>query len=613
MDQLKTYLGVALKNRFWILCGLVSVLGLGSWYVASASLRDTTKKNIDEINSAFGGAEALTKKGVKPSQNAAPCHPNEETKANTGVIINELTDSVAGAWENQYRHQGKDVFVWPEELTKPFVDTVSKLRPIETTVPSPTPLDKEVDPAYRGIYRDYIKTTLPELAEIIGDRWNPGESVGSSGADGPGGLTPGPGGGPAGGLGVGPGSSAFPGSIPGVGGEFEIDKTIVDWSTQNQAYFQNVRLNWSYMPDEVPNTLQMLYAQEDLWVLKALLEIIRKTNGDADSRHNAAIRQIQSIRLGTDAVSQAGAVIRLGAAAGSGSGLQSGVPGPGAPAPGGLPGSGKVGPGMPGMPAPGGIPGMPSPGGVPGMPGPGMPSPGMPGPGGPGPGGSNEGAPGATSNVVLDPADYRYVDRNYAPLTAAKLRGAATSKNPDEAYLAVAKRMPVRMSLVMDQRKLNTFLVECGNSPLTVEVRQVRFNKTGSAGGDGGNSMTGPGPDGGSPGTFGGGIRPTGPGAMSPFSGGPSGENSRDLNPHPWDRPVEIYGIVYIYNPPDPEKLKLATTGSPGPTSPAPAAPAAPTPPATPGPAAPAPGAPAPGAPAPGAPAPGAPAPGAPG
>jgi hypothetical protein len=29
MDNVKLYLGVAIKNRFWILCGVVVVRGLG--------------------------------------------------------------------------------------------------------------------------------------------------------------------------------------------------------------------------------------------------------------------------------------------------------------------------------------------------------------------------------------------------------------------------------------------------------------------------------------------------------------------------------------------------------------------------------------------------------
>lgn len=222
----------------------------------------------------------------------------------------------------------------------------------------------------------------------------------------------------------------------------------------------------------------------------------------------------------------------------------------------------------------------------------------------------------------MDPAEGRYVNRNYESLSAAALRAAAVSKNPDEAYLSVAKRMPVRMSLVMDQRKLNSFIVECGNSPLTVEVRQVRFNRSATAG-SGASEMGGfggPGPRGGGEGfggnrPFGGlGPRPGGEGfGGNPPFGGPGGGNAGAplLNPHPWDRPVEIYGIVYIYNPPDTDKLKLAgaagasaaVPGAPAvnaPTTPAPAIPApAPVVPVVPGPAAPAPALPGPAVPAP--------------
>ncbi len=40
------------------------------------------------------------------------------------------------------------------------------------------------------------------------------------------------------------------------------------------------------------------------------------------------------------------------------------------------------------------------------------------------------------------------------------------------------KMMPIRMSLVMDERRLPKLLVECGNSNMPIEVRRVRILKT---------------------------------------------------------------------------------------------------------------------------------------
>ena len=75
---------------------------------------------------------------------------------------------------------------------------------------------------------------------------------------------------------------------------------------------------------------------------------------------------------------------------------------------------------------------------------------------------------------MVDPAEKRYVDKNYQPLAGEALRAAMTSTDPEDAYLAVAKRMPVRMRFQMDQRAIPRLLLACSNSPLTIEVRQVR-------------------------------------------------------------------------------------------------------------------------------------------
>ena len=58
----------------------------------------------------------------------------------------------------------------------------------------------------------------------------------------------------------------------------------------------------------------------------------------------------------------------------------------------------------------------------------------------------------------------RYVDPDGKPLPSGS------------AALLQFKRMPIFMSLTMDQREINKLLVECANAPLPVEVRQLRIN-----------------------------------------------------------------------------------------------------------------------------------------
>jgi hypothetical protein len=81
--------------------------------------------------------------------------------------------------------------------------------------------------------------------------------------------------------------------------------------------------------------------------------------------------------------------------------------------------------------------------------------------------------------------------------------------------------MPVFMELIVDEREIPKLLVECANSPLPVEVNQLRVNPT------------------------------KGTETKTPIPGQDIGAGARSS----YDVPVEICGIIYIYNPPDTAKL----------------------------------------------------------
>lgn len=196
-----------------------------------------------------------------------------------------------------------------------------------------------------------------------------------------------------------------------------------------------------------------------------------------------------------------------------------------------------------------------------------------------------------------DPADGRYVDNNYTPLRASRIRQAMRASNPADAFLVVAKRMPIRLRLVVDQRKLHRLLAECGNSRLPVEIRQVRLNRGKSSGGGGGGYDMGGGSGTGDPmgmsdggslsgamglgggsgmgmgegayddgsmgeesdGGSGQSMYPGAMGGLGPSFGDMAGRN-RVSSTTSHDVPVELYGIIYIYNPPDRDRLGIEQT-----------------------------------------------------
>lgn len=133
----------------------------------------------------------------------------------------------------------------------------------------------------------------------------------------------------------------------------------------------------------------------------------------------------------------------------------------------------------------------------------------------------------------------RYLDSNDAPLSA--------EASPPYAEF---NRMPVVLRLVVDQRRIPDILVNCANSPMPIDVRHVRIcpenSKTvnmGSRESGAGSTPGGTRPSAGSM------DRPQGAGGVSVGRTGSS--ETSEYGPDAIH--IEIYGIICIYNEPDPE------------------------------------------------------------
>jgi uncharacterized membrane protein YgcG len=490
MDKLKPYLKVVKKYHFWIVLTLIVLATPAVWYYATSSLAEEKQKRAGEINTAFGKPQAVTSKTNTTTGQSH--HPNRTSEDGMDEFIKTLRSDIAAAWQLRYDQQ-TDVLVWPKELREQFINEVKDLRPIEQKFPEyPTPDEKEIDIYYRELYQNYIEKELPKLAEKIGAVWTADASSTGNGRGG---------------------SGRF-----GEGFDGDVEEAVVEWDSGNQAEILTNHFTFDTNDDDpTPTTLEVLYAQEDLWVLQTLVDIIRRTNGDADAKHKAAVRRIDALLIGRSATEPTGMVTAVQPEAEEGE-----------------------------TPAqPGAIPPVNEGGRVP--PGEGL-------------------GEGLTGEQLEDPAEGRYVDLSYQPLPASKLRkteaeGADPTKgNPEDAFLAVGKRVPIRMFLRMDQRKINKLLVECGNSALTVEVRQVRISRDGDLSQPLGDASAAPSSgrggsfnlEGGRSGRGGSGRGGRGSGrGESGFSTG-VGDDA-----FPYDVNVEIYGIVFIYNPVDTSVLAL--------------------------------------------------------
>jgi hypothetical protein len=496
VDKIKPILQAIVKYRFWIVCGVVTPLLAGGWYTTTAHLQDVTNEGKGRIDRSYTTADSVFQK---------PNHPNDFSLNGMDQSVAKLTDDVFNAWGHMYDKQ-TEILVWPENLTEEFIEQVEHLRPIET-LPHPTPPKLEIRPQYRELYRDYIQEELPKLAGIIGAKWSPASRGGGGGGSGSMAM---------GGFGYGGGGDegSAGGNMGGGQAAQEVDY-IVDWESSDQSSLQNSRFDWSRLPEKTPRTLDILYAQEDLWVLRALMKIIAATNYDATGNYNATIKEISFINIGKTVGASAGHVARV--------------------VPGGASGGGDYASMSLGMGGGGGDNYADMMSQMMGM-----------------TGDMSGDFAGVTAVITPDPADERYVDHDFQPVSATNLREALTSgsRDPANAYLVVAKRMPIRMSLVMDQRRVHRLITACGNSDLMVEVRQVRVNKTSESGAVGG--MTEGYGDSGDVMDMSGMMEAYGGSGEGGLLGGAMEEEKVTF-----DIPVEIFGMVYIYNPMDTDKLGI--------------------------------------------------------
>jgi hypothetical protein len=181
--------------------------------------------------------------------------------------------------------------------------------------------------------------------------------------------------------------------------------------------------------------------------------------------------------------------------------------------------------------------------------------------------GGPEGAGGAGASIDSMLLASRYVDAEGKPIAD----GSTVTSQGSE-----FRRLPVRMLLMMDQKWVPRMLVECANAPLPIEVKRLRINeeKSGmdknnqafnveSAGAGAGMAMGGYGAGGG-----------RGPEAAMMMSRGPSAMMPRGGEYSSIQMPtdiattglatVEIQGLVYIFNPPDPAMLSVPGGGEAG-------------------------------------------------
>jgi hypothetical protein len=472
MDKVKVFLAVLKKHQFWVLCGVMLITILACWWLATDDLASQFQARVSQIKTDFTG----TKVPPEPANQSVIDNIDEQHKS--------LKQEVFRAWATLYKQQ-KENNPLPAVLGKAFNDKFEKLKPQGK-------LDRfDLEQYQNRILKDY----LPGLQKIVDVR-RPVDD--KAAGDRPAGTGRG---------------RAIPGMQPGMqpgmmGGDAVANTEmtgIVDWNSSDIAVLES-RFDWP----TVPSTLDVVLAQEDLWVYESLLRVIKSTNDGATNQSNAAVKRIDALHIGRDC--------RQAWKETEESAFHKASGGPG-------------GPGGPGQ----------------------MPDARQGPPPGMGPGGG-----GGSNQHDQDLFVNRYVDDKGQPL--AVKGDFPFVDHPIPEY----KMMPIHLKLVMDQRSLPKFLAKCANSNMPVEVRRVRILKESFSPFDFGAAANRAGSV---PGGMSGGDRASGAYPRVPPMGHPEGRpdaggmNSLAVD-NDNDIPVEIFAVIYIYNRPDEEKLGVAAAGS---------------------------------------------------
>jgi len=501
------------KNIFWIGSFLLTVTMIGAWFYSTGALQAATASRESELkglDSTAGGVISLE------AEEGAGVHPNKETEAGMDEKIDKLAESVVAAWQLRYNAQ-RNVMKWPEAILTPkFMKEFNKYDPPETLPADETGQRIDTQTLLKE-YKQQIPSQMKNICSIIQTNWkyeeqldkeafvSSGDSAEDSQGDGEAGDAPGN------------GDEDDENSNGLDARKKKLPREIVEWNSLNQDLWFQKLTNFLYRDDNqfqirIPSPSQVYMLQQDLWLLEAMFDIIRNVNGQMDGEGNAmvdadgkskmvlandlaTVKKIDHVVFGREALGLLGELLdpettgEEGLATGGGRGRSSG----------------------------------------------------------------GRGGRGTESNdkgfgYYGEPAWHgRYVDAKLDPIkseTIQKVFGE-TSLPEENLELVVAKRVPVRLAVQMDEREIPRFLAACANSPFAFEVWQVRINKhqpdekIGLRGGpeDDGNSRGGVG-----------GLSGQGGSGFGDQGGGKKRATKVALRKN-YDVGVEFYGIVKIYNP----------------------------------------------------------------
>lgn len=445
MEQLKPFINFLKKNKFWLGSGLMAILLVVAWFLAADAVDAEKEKDIQTLTSKISELEGVMKVSAEGVPAEVKAHPNDVSKQGMEQRLVDARQATLKAWKVR-REAQEPIMVWPDEVLKnpEFLKFFEQFSPPEGRDKIP----QEKVARYLQIYTREIPKRMPEICAIIGSKWDAEEEDKAAAAKDK------------------KNDQASGDSKDGPSASVSKDvgdaATVVLWNGDNQKLWQQKLTQFKGFDgntEAFATAYQVFALQQDLWLLEAMFKVIKQVNGDADATDLAAIREIDHIAFGREARAKVGALSPVDSRLAGGAGTE---------------GSGVEVGGGPSGPPPGG---------------PGAPPPGAPG-SAPAPGGAGASEAAATPFVNLEASDPlfalgpfhgRYVDAKGEPLPIQKVHEVLKPTNKalpeQDLELVVARRVPVRIALKMQENKIPAFIAACVNSPFCFEINQIRMNR----------------------------------------------------------------------------------------------------------------------------------------
>ena len=503
MEKLAPAIAWIKENRFWLANGLLLLLMVGIWYMQTETLKEQQGKNEKKIDSQIRLAQNILKK--KPddvADDAVPLHPNRTTHEGMEAELERVVNSVIAAWDLRVKTQ-KKLLVFPDLGSPRFNEIFGRYNPPERFPVKYT--DNEIE-GLLGLYNSKIQNHMIKLCGEDGVRTNwrkdpenyeqteESNALATAGDDG------------------------------GDGQVFKVEdedaaRFAVLWSDVNQKLWFDKLTVFQDRDDHNkasidPTPLQCYMLQQDLWVLEAMFNVIRELNGDSNATDTSAIKQIDHIGIGREGTAQLGELHPVDARLAPKTDEDSDAVGSSGTSVADSRGSRQGDSQYELVFSEDEILEDPE--------------------GGYNRSGSTESSD-ETEAAGLPPFHNMYVDTKFEPIASEEVLKVVEGAELPESHLEliIAKRLPVRIGLRMDERKISDFMAACINSPFSFEIQQVRINRH-SPGGEvialGGGPVTG--------------TNTKNDERSKSFD-----EVSRVETRTNYDVNVEFFGIIKIYNP----------------------------------------------------------------